>query len=101
MRILVIEDERGIADFVERALQAQGHLVDTATDGIEGEHLALTHDVDLVVLTPNPARFRHQSQWVHNLSLEAIGMQVSSWADEDYGALWSRRLVLGTGLKWR
>lgn len=50
MRILVIEDEHGIADFVERALRSQGHTVSVASDGLEGERLALTSDVDLVIL---------------------------------------------------
>lgn len=50
MRILVIEDEHGIVDFVERALRSQGHDVSVASDGLEGERLAVTSDVDLVVL---------------------------------------------------
>ncbi|MEA2473466.1 MAG: two-component system, OmpR family, response regulator [Thermoleophilaceae bacterium] len=50
MRVLVIEDERGIADFVDRALSSQGYTVSHAGDGLEGERLALTTDVDLVVL---------------------------------------------------
>ena len=50
MRILVLEDEKSIADFVQRALSAQGHAVDVASDGIEGERRALASDVDLVVL---------------------------------------------------
>jgi DNA-binding response OmpR family regulator len=50
VRILLVEDERGIADFVERALRAQGHAVDVAADGPQGEHRALTGDPDLVIL---------------------------------------------------
>jgi DNA-binding response OmpR family regulator len=50
VRILVIEDEPGIADFVQRALRAQGHAVDLASDGLEGERRALATDVDLVIL---------------------------------------------------
>lgn len=50
VRILVIEDEAGIADFVQKALRAQGHQVDQATDGLDGERRALTTDVDLVIL---------------------------------------------------
>ena len=45
-----MEDEQSIADFVQRALSAQGHAVDVASDGIEGERRALASDVDLVVL---------------------------------------------------
>jgi DNA-binding response OmpR family regulator len=50
VRILVVEDEAGIADFLERALRSQGHVVDVATDGIEGERMAVDGDVDLMIL---------------------------------------------------
>jgi DNA-binding response OmpR family regulator len=50
MRILLVEDERGIADFVERALRAQGHAVEVAVDGVEGGHRAVGNDLDLVIL---------------------------------------------------
>jgi DNA-binding response OmpR family regulator len=50
VRILLIEDEAGIVEFVRKALQAQGHQVDVAADGLEGERRALTVDVDLVIL---------------------------------------------------
>jgi DNA-binding response OmpR family regulator len=50
MRILVIEDEPAIADFVVRGLQAEGYAVTTAGDGINGQDRALEDAVDLVVL---------------------------------------------------
>lgn len=48
--ILVIEDEPGIVDFLERGLRAQGFGVRSATDGVSGAEAALKDDVDLVVL---------------------------------------------------
>lgn len=50
MRILVVEDEAAIADFLQRGLQAEGHAVGCAYDGEEGERRALSEDVDLVIL---------------------------------------------------
>ena len=50
MRILLIEDEAGIAEFVEKALHAHGHQVDSCADGLEGERRAIGEDVDLVIL---------------------------------------------------
>jgi two-component system OmpR family response regulator len=50
VRILLIEDEAGIAEFVQKALSAQGHQVETSGDGLDGERRALTTDVDLVIL---------------------------------------------------
>ncbi len=50
MEILVVEDEVGIADFLERGLRAEGYVVRVAGDGEAGARLALEPDVDLVVL---------------------------------------------------
>lgn len=50
MRILVVEDEPAIADFVQRGLQAEGHQVEIAVDGPTGQERALAPEVDLVVL---------------------------------------------------
>jgi DNA-binding response OmpR family regulator len=50
MKILVVEDETAIADFVQRGLEAEGYSVACALDGPEGERQAVEEDVDLVVL---------------------------------------------------
>ncbi len=50
MEILVVEDEEAIADFVVRGLEAEGHAVRSAADGLQGERLALDDGVDLVIL---------------------------------------------------
>jgi DNA-binding response OmpR family regulator len=50
VRILIVEDERPIADFVTRALEAAGHRVDVALDGESGERRALETGVELVIL---------------------------------------------------
>jgi DNA-binding response OmpR family regulator len=49
-RVLVIEDEPGILDFVGRGLEAQGFSVTCTGDGVEGERLALGKSYDAVVL---------------------------------------------------
>jgi DNA-binding response OmpR family regulator len=48
--ILVIEDEPGIVDFLERGLQAQGFDVISALDGESGIEKARGGEVDLIVL---------------------------------------------------
>ncbi len=50
MRILIIEDESRVADFIERGLRAEGHFCVWAEDGPEGLSLALEGDFDLIVL---------------------------------------------------
>jgi DNA-binding response OmpR family regulator len=49
-RVLVVEDEPGILDFVWRGLEAKGFTVASATDGVEGERLALSENFDAIVL---------------------------------------------------
>jgi two-component system copper resistance phosphate regulon response regulator CusR len=48
--VLVIEDEPGIVDFLERGLEAQGFEVRSALEGNGGLERALREDIDLVVL---------------------------------------------------
>src|SRR5579875_3198467 len=49
-RILVVEDEPGIRDFIVRALSAAGYAIDFACDGADGLHQALAGDYSLVIL---------------------------------------------------
>jgi DNA-binding response OmpR family regulator len=50
MRILVVEDERPIAEFVQRGLEAEGYAVACAYNGEDGLALARTGDYALVIL---------------------------------------------------
>ncbi len=49
-RVLVVEDEPGIVDFVCRGLERAGFIVTSALDGLEGERLALSGAFDAIVL---------------------------------------------------
>ncbi len=50
MRILVIEDEKKITNFIGRGLKEEGYSVDAAYDGEEGYFLASSEKYDLIVL---------------------------------------------------
>ncbi len=50
MRILVVEDERRIADFLERGLQGAGYAVDVAPDGNTALTFVGATDYDLIIL---------------------------------------------------
>ncbi len=50
MRILVVEDEKKLADMVARGLKAERCAVDVANDGEEGWQMANTYEYDLVIL---------------------------------------------------
>ena len=50
MRILLVEDDATIAEFVARGLREAGFVVDSASDGAEGLELALAHPYDTAVV---------------------------------------------------
>src|SRR5207245_6765534 len=50
MKILVVEDDRKVAGFIEQGLREEGYAVDVAPDGEEGTTLAHVYEYDLVVL---------------------------------------------------
>ena len=50
MRILVVEDEKKIADFLSRGLQGAGYAVDIAQDGAEALQYSQNTDYDLLIL---------------------------------------------------
>jgi len=50
MKILLIEDERKIASFIERGLKEEHFIVDVTYDGENGSYMAQVNDYDLVIL---------------------------------------------------
>jgi DNA-binding response OmpR family regulator len=49
MRILVVEDEKGISNFLKDGLEEEGFAVDFAGDGRKGLELASVNDYDLLI----------------------------------------------------
>ena len=50
MHILIVEDEKGIVDFLKQGLEEENYTISTALDGAEGLKKALELPVDLVLL---------------------------------------------------
>ncbi len=50
MRILVVEDEENIANYLKKGLNESGYNVDIALDGEEAVYLASINDYDLILL---------------------------------------------------
>uniref|UniRef100_UPI00404722DC response regulator transcription factor n=1 Tax=Flavobacterium sp. TaxID=239 RepID=UPI00404722DC len=50
MHILIVEDEKGIVDFLKQGLEEEGYTISSASDGEEGLRKALELEVDLVLL---------------------------------------------------
>lgn len=50
MRLLVVEDEQKTASYLKKGLEENGFVVDIASDGDEGFHLASTQAYDLLIL---------------------------------------------------
>jgi len=50
MRLLVIEDDRKVASFLEKGLREEGYSVDVANDGTDGSLKSHVHDYDLLLV---------------------------------------------------
>ena len=50
MKLLVVEDEIGIANFLKQGLEEEGYEVLVANDGQSGLEMAITHKPDLILL---------------------------------------------------
>ena len=50
MRILIVEDEKKIANFIKRGLREENYAANIAYDGEEGYFLATTNKYDLIIL---------------------------------------------------
>jgi two-component system copper resistance phosphate regulon response regulator CusR len=50
MKILIVEDEKKIGDYLQQGLREAGFVVDLARNGLDGNHLAMTEAYDLIIL---------------------------------------------------
>jgi two-component system, OmpR family, response regulator ArlR len=50
MQILIVEDEKGISDFLKQGLEEEGYDVLVASDGLLGLNMALTNKPNLILL---------------------------------------------------
>ena len=53
MRILIVEDDPALSNFIRKGLEAEYHAVDVANEGNQGRSMATEFDYDLVVLDLN------------------------------------------------
>lgn len=82
MRILLVEDEKKVADIVARGLKAERYAVDVVHDGLSGWEMANAYDYDLTILdlmlpgmsgTELLQKIRRKNQNVPILILTALG----------------------------
>jgi two-component system copper resistance phosphate regulon response regulator CusR len=50
MRILIVEDDPKTGDYLHKGLRESGFIADLARTGVDGLHLALEHEYDMIVL---------------------------------------------------
>ncbi len=50
MKILIVEDEKGITDFLKQGLEEEGYTITLANNGADGLDLALNNSFDLILL---------------------------------------------------
>lgn len=91
MRILVVEDEKKLADSIRRGLQQQSYAVDVAYDGDEGLSLCLSQPYDLIILDRMLPGKLEGVEIIEKLRAEGLQMPVllltakSSVIDRAYG----------------
>lgn len=90
-----------MADNRDRALEILAIVTDWAKshEDIRGIALVGSHargaarpdsDIDVVMLSKDPKSFR-DAAWLTSVEWSRAGVHVTTWADEEYGAVWSRR----------
>ncbi len=86
MNILIIEDEKKIAEFIRRGLKEHSYNVEVAYDGVKGEYLASVNNFDLIVLD---IMLPKQNGWETCIRIRESGnktpilMLTSLWETED------------------
>ncbi len=50
MKVLIVEDDRDIAENIRSGLSAKSHVVDIATDGVDGSFLGRSYNYDAIIL---------------------------------------------------
>lgn len=53
MRVLLVEDDKAVASFVKKGLEAEQYAVDVATEGDEARYMAEEIDYDIIILDLN------------------------------------------------
>lgn len=95
MKLLVVEDEVKVADFLKKGLEENKHEVAVAYDGLAGKQLAMQNSYDLIILDLNLpkmngyevcASLRNSGMKVPVLMLTALGTTEDKIAGFDSGA---------------
>jgi two-component system OmpR family response regulator len=50
MRVLIVEDDKTVVDFLVKALREAGYQTETAHDGETGQELAVAHDFNVLIV---------------------------------------------------
>src|SRR3984893_19268799 len=50
MNLLIVEDEKRMAELLRKGLEEEGHAVVCAADGIEGLEMSRAYDFDMIIL---------------------------------------------------
>ncbi|MEY3868933.1 MAG: hypothetical protein RLZZ338_2824 [Cyanobacteriota bacterium] len=50
MRVLLVEDEPGISQFISQGLRETGYIVDVALDGEQGKNMIFSNEYDVIIL---------------------------------------------------
>jgi heavy metal response regulator len=86
VRILIVEDEKKVARFIQQGLQEEQYAVDVASDGQRGLELATACDFDLIILDlmlPHKDGLQFTREYRANNAATPILMLTAKTATED------------------
>ena len=85
----------GIVDAIVQWAKTQSTTHAVALVGSHARRTArFDSDIDIVVLTTEPSAYRNGKEWLNAIDWASVGAHPADSRDEDYGALWSRRVWL-------
>jgi len=50
MKILTVEDDKDILELLVKGFRENNYIIDTATDGLDAQYLAITNNYDIIIL---------------------------------------------------
>jgi hypothetical protein len=84
-----------IIEVARQWARAQKNILAVALVGSDARKTARpASDIDLVMLTYEPTSFHTDTTWCHAIDWAALNARPLKCKDEDYGLLWSHRLLL-------
>ena len=59
MKVLLVEDEKNLGEYIKKGLTEAGFIVDHHMTGLDGYHALMTEDFSVVLMDVMPVSYTH------------------------------------------